>query len=104
MTRGKRVLTTDEQAELHESVSQGAQAGALADFADVIAKGQENQIRKRMFEAIDSPEALDPEKAAQAWIELRAVYKLVAALRRMAKGGETAHSTLQTLMPKDQSP
>ncbi len=81
-------LSIDEQATHHAKVLQGAAAGHLADFAEeVLLGGQEKAIRRRIFEQIDSNEPLDPLKAAQAWIELRAVYKLVERLKSVQKAG-----------------
>jgi len=89
------VRTADDQADLQEKSLQGAAAGQLADFAENVLLGdQERAIRRRIFEQIDSPEPLDPLKAAQAWIELRAIHKLVGKLHKAAQAGEAASQAL----------
>jgi hypothetical protein len=86
---------------LQEKVLQGAAATHLADFAEQVLLGdQESKIRKTMFAAIDSDAPLDPMKAAQAWIELRAVYNLVSRLRKAALAGQSAHARLESVAPK----
>ena len=90
-----RPLSPDEQADLQSKVLEGAAAKQFADFArSVVIVDQERGIRKRMFDAIDSEEPLNPIKAAQAWIELRAAYKLVHRLETIAKTGVSAQNTL----------
>lgn len=96
--RGQQALSTDEQGELQATVLEGAAAHQLADFAKkVLLADHERAIRKRIFNIIDSEEALDPVKAAQAWVELRAVYKLIQRLENTAKAGEAAHKTLESV-------
>jgi hypothetical protein len=85
---------TDE-VNLHEKVTQGATAGYLVEFAErEIIGPHESRIRNAMFAMIDSDDPLDPMKAAQAWIELRAVYKLVKDLKRRQSEGVAAHKKL----------
>jgi hypothetical protein len=97
------VLTADDQADLQEQSLQGAAAGQLADFAeDVLLGDQERSIRRRIFAQIDSDEPLDPLKAAQAWIELRAVHKLVARLHKAAQAGQVASQTLSDRTPESE--
>jgi hypothetical protein len=91
--RGKADIA--EQAVRHEKVLRGAAASQLAEFAETELVGrQERGIRRDIFAQIDSPEPLDPLKAAQAWIELRAVYKLVEGLKRVQKDGIVSSSRL----------
>jgi hypothetical protein len=86
---------------LQEKVLQGAAATHLADFAEqVLLRDQERAIRRTIFAVIDSPEALDPVKAAQAWIELRAVYKLVSKLSSTQKVGIAASQRLADASPE----
>jgi hypothetical protein len=97
------VLTADDQADLQEQTLQGAAAGQLADFAEKVLLGdQERSIRRRIFAQIDSDEPLDPLKAAQAWIELRAVHKLVARLHKAAQAGQVASQTLSDRTPESE--
>lgn len=97
----KRALGLDDQANLQEKVFQGAAASSFAEFARGVLIGeQESAIRKRIFDAIDSGDPLDPTKAAQAWIELRAVYKLIARLERLGAAGIAAQNTLDSSSPK----
>jgi hypothetical protein len=97
------VLTPDDQADLQEQSLQGAAAGQLADFAEKVLLGdQERAIRRRIFAQIDSDEPLDPLKAAQAWIELRAVHKLVARLHKAAQAGQVASQTLADRAPESE--
>lgn len=97
----EREISIDGQANLQEAVLQGAAAAHLADFSEQVLLGeQESVIRKRIFAVIDSQEALDPMKAAQAWIELRAVYKLVSKLRNVQKVGVAASQRLAEVSPK----
>jgi hypothetical protein len=84
-----------EQSVHHEKVLRGAAASQLAEFAETELVGrQEKRIRRDIFAQIDSPEPLDPLKAAQAWIELRAVYKLLEGLKRVQKDGIVSSSRL----------
>ena len=97
----RRALGLDDQADLQEKVFQGAEASRFAQFARTVLIGEEEKkIRKRMFDAIDSPEPLDPIKAAQAWIELRAVYKLIKRLERLGAEGIAAQTALDSATPK----
>jgi hypothetical protein len=97
-------LGANEQAFHHEKVLQGAAASQLAEFAEeVLIRGQEKSIRSLIFAQIDSEEPLDPVKAAQAWIELRAAYKLVERLKRVQKAGMGSSSRLDMDPAEDES-
>ena len=87
--------TVSEDADLRETSQIGATATHLIEFTEqtLLAK-EERRIRREMFDQIDSPEPLDPIKAAQAWIELRAVYSLVKQLKKLKKAGDAANSRL----------
>ncbi len=92
----------EEEVDLHEKVTKGATAGHLVEFAErEIIEPFESRIRNSMFLAIDSDDPLDPQKAAQAWIELRAVYKLVKDLKRRQSEGEAAHKKLSESTGQD---
>jgi hypothetical protein len=94
--RTKLERSVAQHAELRERAQQGANAAHLLDFAsNVVLPDQEKTIKRRVFAMIDDPEkSLDPEIAAQAWIELRAAHKLIERLRKLKKGGEAAHIAL----------
>jgi len=94
--RRKPEQTVSQHAELQERAQQGANAAHLLDFArSVVLPEQEKSIKRRVFAMIDDPEkSLDPEIAAQAWIELRSAHKLIERLRKIQKGGEAAHIAL----------
>lgn len=84
-----------DEVDLHEKVTKGATAGHLVEFAErEIIGPHESRIRNAMFTMIDSDDPLDPMKAAQAWIELRAVYKLVKDLKRRQSEGVAAYKKL----------
>jgi hypothetical protein len=94
------VLTADDQADLQEQSLQGAAAGQLAEFAEKVLLGDlERRIRRDIFEQIDSKDPLDPLKAAQAWIELRAAHHLVGKLHKAEKAGQVASQTLAERAP-----
>ncbi len=100
--RKRRTVTVGERAELHSRVLQGAAANDLAGFTrEVLLEDQERSIRKKIFAIIDGDDPLDPGLAVQSWIELRAVYKLVHRLERVATGGEAANKTLGDLTPEE---
>ena len=88
--------SADQHIELREQAMKGATASHLLDFhVKEVLPDQEKSIRKRIFALIDDTDvALDPVIAAQAWIELRAAYKLVERLRKMKRGGEAANIKL----------
>jgi hypothetical protein len=92
----KPAQTIEQHADLRERSQQGATAAHLMDFTQtVVLPDQEKSIRKRIFALIDDPDiALDPDIAAQAWIELRAAYKLVERLRKIKTGGQVANLAL----------
>jgi hypothetical protein len=90
-----RKLGADDHANLQSKVFEGATAAQFAEFAHgVLIVEQERSIRSDMFALIDGPDALDPVKAAQAWIELRAAYKLVARLEKIKKAGVAAQQAI----------
>ena len=89
--------SASQEAELREKASRGVIAGQLREHAQGVADSQEEQIRSKIFEVIDSPNPLDQDVAVQAWIELRAVYKLVRSFKRAEMEGRTAGETLQSL-------
>ena len=88
--------SADQHAELREKSQKGSRAGHLLEFHEKeVLPDQEKSIRRRIFALIDDPDvALHPDIATQAWIELRAAYKLVERLRKMKKGGEYANVRL----------
>jgi hypothetical protein len=101
--RVRKIVTVGERADLHSKVLQGAAADHLAEFArDVLLSDQERAIRKKIFAIIDSDGPLDPDLAVQSWVELRAVYKLIHRLEKVATGGEAANKTLHDLNTEEQ--
>ena len=100
--RTRRTATIDERADLHSRVLQGAAADHLAEFArEVLLEDQECSIRKKIFAIIDGDGPLDPDLAVQSWVELRAVYKLIHRLEKVATGGEAANKTLGDLTTEE---
>jgi hypothetical protein len=88
-------MTLERQVELQETALRGAGASALAAQAEIVVAEQEARIRRDIFTAIDSREPLDPQKAIQAWLELRSAYKFVSSLRKVKNQGVSASEQLQ---------
>jgi len=89
-------VSVDQHAALLEQSQRGATAAHLLEFHEKeVLPEQEKSIRKRIFALIDdSNVALEPDIAVQAWIELRAAYKLTQRLGKLKRRGEVANLSL----------
>lgn len=95
--------TLDQQVALQERVLRGSNARQLHEFvSEVVVHEEEARVRKRIFEKLDSGQALDPTEAVQAWLEIRAAHRLVSNLRRIKVDGEAASRQLTDSVQKSE--
>jgi hypothetical protein len=92
----KRTDPMKEEQQLTEKIAQGHDA-ELVDAALREQLGKRRQhIEEGIFQHLRGDEALSPEKAVQAWLELHAVHRLEQHLRKRIQVGEAAGERLRT--------
>lgn len=91
----QRPEAREDPQELMSLVQQGTLASRMLEFIDEHIEAKETAIRDQIFAVLDSKSALDPQKAVQAWIEVRALHAFPKELRKQVRDGIRAGEKLE---------